>query len=47
MVAGAVSAAEPRGAKHERLIAHAKAAGAMPTVVVHPCDAPSKPPRKA
>jgi phosphate acetyltransferase len=38
MVAGAGSGAEPRGAKYERLIARARDAGAMPTVVVHPCD---------
>jgi phosphate acetyltransferase len=38
MVAGAGSEAEPRGAKYERLIARARDAGALPTVVVHPCD---------
>ena len=38
MVAAAGAGAEPRGAKYERLIARARDAGAMPTVVVHPCD---------
>src|SRR5438093_2410105 len=37
MVAPSPSA-EPRGAKYERLIALAREAGALATVVVHPCD---------
>jgi phosphate acetyltransferase len=35
---GAEIGAEPHGSKYEMLIARAKAAGALPTVVVHPCD---------
>jgi phosphate acetyltransferase len=38
MVGRAAPAAEPRGAKYERLIARAVEAGALSTVVVHPCD---------
>ncbi|HXV23954.1 MAG TPA: phosphate acetyltransferase [Alphaproteobacteria bacterium] len=38
MVAAGTPDTEPRGAKYERLIAKAREAGALPTVVVHPCD---------
>ena len=38
MVAAPASGAEPHGTKYERLIARARDAGALPTVVVHPCD---------
>lgn len=38
MVAAKALGAEPHGAKYERLIARAREAGALPTVVVHPCD---------
>jgi phosphate acetyltransferase len=38
MVAPKTSAAEPHGSKYERLIARAREAGALATVVVHPCD---------
>ena len=41
MVAGTGTGAEPHGSKYERLIARAKAAGALATVVVHPCDGTS------
>jgi hypothetical protein len=36
MVAPKTSAAEPHGSKYERLIARAREAGALATVVVHP-----------
>ncbi len=38
MVAPSAPGAETRGAKYERLIARAREAGALTTVVVHPCD---------
>ena len=34
----AAKSAEPHGSKYERLIARAREAGALATVVVHPCD---------
>jgi phosphate acetyltransferase len=38
MVRERSAGAEPHGTKYERLIARAREAGALPTVVVHPCD---------
>ena len=38
MVGIGTPGAEPRGAKYERLIGRAREAGALSTVVVHPCD---------
>ena len=38
MVAVTGTGAGPHGSKYEALVARAKAAGALSTVVVHPCD---------